>query len=85
MTVRRNGLLRLVLLEICDDPQLLLDAEGLADRLGVTPRTARNYRRWLLEEGYVVIVRGRRVEVVLTRKAREVLERYYGKLGEALG
>ena len=84
--MRRGRALRLVLLEICDDPSVVLDDKLLAARLQVTPRMARNYRRWLLEEGYIVVVwdaKGRRA--ALTDKARGVLEHYYRKLAKALG
>ena len=77
----RDRLVRIVLLEVCDDPDVLLDSKRMASLLGVSDRMARNYRRWLAEGGYVVIKRGR---VLLTAKARKTLKRYYEKIGKAL-
>ncbi len=81
----RDKLVKLVLLEVCDEPSILLRPRELAARLGVSERMARTYRDWLVEAGYVVVVydaEGWRVE--LTEKARQALRYYYEKIERAL-
>jgi len=74
-------LLKLALLEVADNPNVLLDSEELGKRLGVSSRQARNYIRLLRKKNYFTVIRSKGIkEVILTRKAFKILEEYYRKL-----
>jgi len=74
-------LLKLALLEAADNPNILLDSKKLGERLGVSDRQARIYRRLLFEQNYFVIFENPEGKnVILTKKALNILNEYYQKL-----